>query len=202
MNINEFAIDKEEAKKHWSEYVQACKDNPKDKFLHDMKNVYNQVKQGRKLIDVIKVMRRGGLTMDGLPRLAICSADKKYVYCRYYNSGRVIFAGREMDWWDSTVYKNDVLFDQVFPELPDGLKSDSSRNYITLQCPVPVVPAGIRPKGKLDKYHILWEVDKWVKKVPPKDPYLLRRITGNIFVVLSGWELTELERSVMAGRLV
>lgn len=49
-------------------------------------------------------------------------------------------------------------------------------------------------------YYILWEVDEW-KKVPPVDPYLLRRITSNFFVVLAGWNLTELERAAMAGRM-
>ena len=31
----------------------------------------------------------------------------------------------------------------------------------------------------------------------PRDPYLLRRITQDLFVVLAQWELTETERFVM-----
>ena len=32
-----------------------------------------------------------------------------------------------------------------------------------------------------------------------RDPYLLRRINENLFVVLASWDLTELERAVMEG---
>lgn len=33
-----------------------------------------------------------------------------------------------------------------------------------------------------------------------KDPYLLRPIHGDLCAVVAAWDLTELERSVMAGR--
>lgn len=36
---------------------------------------------------------------------------------------------------------------------------------------------------------------------PPKDPALLRHIGGDLYSVVAVWDLTELERAVLAGRL-
>lgn len=64
---------------------------------------------------------------------------------------------------------------------------------------VPLVPAPIRPRGALDGYRILFE-PKW-EPVPPVDPMLLKHLHGALYVVLAHWDLTPLERAVLAGRL-
>ncbi|TWT34974.1 hypothetical protein KOR42_53530 [Thalassoglobus neptunius] len=33
---------------------------------------------------------------------------------------------------------------------------------------------------------------------PPGDPYLLKKISGEFYAVLAEWDLTELEKAVMA----
>ena len=63
---------------------------------------------------------------------------------------------------------------------------------------VPIVPPQLRPHWGLHNYHILWEAD-W-QKVPPRDPALLERIGGDLYAVLAVWDLTELERAVLAMR--
>jgi hypothetical protein len=71
----------------------------------------------------------------------------------------------------------------------------------------PLVPIHLRPKprqgnpqGALANYHILFEAE-W-RPVPPKDPLLLRRVgQADLWVVLAAWDLTEVERAVLAGRL-
>lgn len=45
-----------------------------------------------------------------------------------------------------------------------------------------------------------WEVEKW-KPVPPRDPILVKRLTPNLFGVLATWNLTELERAIIRGRI-
>jgi hypothetical protein len=64
---------------------------------------------------------------------------------------------------------------------------------------VPIIPAPIRPTRRLDQYHILWEAD-W--QAAPTDPILLQKLTGNLFVILAAWDLTELERAVLSVRLL
>jgi hypothetical protein len=64
---------------------------------------------------------------------------------------------------------------------------------------VPLVPIHLRPRRALGAYHILWEAE-W-KRVPPVDPMLLRRIGGDIWLVVAAWDLTEVERAAMQTRL-
>lgn len=71
---------------------------------------------------------------------------------------------------------------------------------------VPIVPPKHRPAGAstLGSYLVLWEVDDWVwTKIPqpPGDPALLRRLGGDIYAVLATWDLTELEKLVLSGRV-
>ena len=51
----------------------------------------------------------------------------------------------------------------------------------------------------LTGYHVLWEAE-W-QQVVPRDPFLLRHIGGDLYSVVAAWDLTDLERSVIAARL-
>jgi hypothetical protein len=90
---------------------------------------------------------------------------------------------------------------EFFPDWP----KDAKENIINpkIETIVPIIPAKIMNplrSHKLENYHILWEVDAW-KPIPPRDPMLLKRITPNMFCVLATWNLTELERAVIRGRI-
>jgi len=63
---------------------------------------------------------------------------------------------------------------------------------------VPPVPPGLRPASAIGNYHVLWEAE-W-ERVAPADPALLKHIGGDLYAVLAVWDLTELERAVLAGR--
>lgn len=196
MDVNQFAMSKDKAYELWKDYVAACRENPTDAFLQDMKKVYNQIKSGRKVIDINVVFQRSGLTMNGEPRMAIAKATTKTVRCQYNDTGKVVFINRDFGYYNyPELTKDDVAIKGVFPKF----KRDNE-SYMRMEAPVPPIPASLRPKDLLSNYYMLWEVEKW-KKVPPRDPYLLRRITPNMFVVVAGWDLTELERSVMKGRV-
>ena len=189
IELSEFQMTRFEAQKKWREYTAACKDNPGDKFLQDMKALYNQLKCGRKVIDINKVMVRGGTFETGEPRLAILRADFSKVYLYYSSNGTVRMKHHE-NWWKFSG-SIDIRFTNMFPKIPE----DRHRETIA-----PKIPASLRPKGRLSSYWVLWEVEEW-KPVPPIDPYLLRRLTPNMFVVVAGWNLTELERAAIAGRI-
>ena len=190
MEIEQYEMSKEEAHNLWKEYVKGCKDNPKDKYVEDMKKIYNQLKSGRKIVDINMVFERAGIHEHNLqPKLAICQADAQICYCKYSRDGSLLFSKRELSRWDDPL-KIDVVI-KKFPNIRDN---------VVLKTLVPPIPPSLRPKDDLSKYYIMWDVDKWEIE-PPKDPYLLKRITGNMYVVLAGWDLTELERSVIRGRV-
>lgn len=72
---------------------------------------------------------------------------------------------------------------------------------------VPMVPADAREEAgnpQLSKCWILWEVERWADKrigaVPDRDPFLLKHVGGELYAILAAWDLTDLERAVMAGR--
>src|SRR4029077_20974641 len=66
---------------------------------------------------------------------------------------------------------------------------------------VPPVPPRFRPRrpARLAGLHILWEVEQW-DPTPPRDPALLRPSRGALWSVLPTWDLTDLERHVLAQR--
>ena len=66
------------------------------------------------------------------------------------------------------------------------------------QAAVPPIPPAHRPAGSLSRYWECWEVDDW--DVVTTDPMLLKRINYHTFAVLAVWDLTDVERMVIAGR--
>ena len=62
---------------------------------------------------------------------------------------------------------------------------------------VPQVPAPLRPNSHLRNYHILWEAE-W--DGVPTDPALLKHLGGDLYALLAVWDLSPLERAVLAGQ--
>jgi hypothetical protein len=63
-----------------------------------------------------------------------------------------------------------------------------------------MVPPDVMPARGCDlsKHFVLWEVENW-DAAPPIDPILLRPIGGNLYAVVAQWDLTEVERMIIAG---
>lgn len=69
---------------------------------------------------------------------------------------------------------------------------------------VPLVPPNVARGRDLSRHFTLWEVEHWaterIQSGPDRDPYLLRRVATDLFVVVGEWALTALEQSVMRDR--
>ena len=149
----------------------------------EMRRMYKAAASGKPIIDVAAAWKSTGLK-DGYPRLALARADWSGCFFNRWNrefrDGRRNMRGREHwiripdDSWDWTVV---------------GDK--------TVGTAVPFMPPLVRPKRWLSTYHILFEVEKWMEY--PADPFLLKYITGWLFVVVAEWELTDLERALLQG---
>lgn len=190
---------KAKATELWHEYKAAAKAY-KDPVYADLQKIYNQVKNGNKVVDIGMVIAKGGVHESFHPRLAIAKATNKQVWCRYYENGSVCYLNQQSGW---KIFAADVELKDCLPKIPrDKLPKQGAwvQDKFQLSAPVPIIPAKLRPKVLTEDYYILWEVDVW-EMIPPTDPYLLRRITKNVFVVLAGWDLTEIEKSAMAGRM-
>lgn len=183
------------AQEKWRLYKEATK-RSKDPIYKDMKKVYNQLKGGRKVIDINSVFEKSGINSLLQPKLAIARIALKEIYFHYHRSGRLRFSHSS---WDGSSQSGDVLMNGVLPNQTEESFGKYTHSK-TGKAPVPLVPPQFLPKRITNDLYVLWEVKEW-EMVPPKDPYLLKRITKNMFVVLAAWDLTELERAVMKGRM-
>jgi len=193
MNIQLLKEDAEIAKDKWREYKDAAK-KTRDPIYTDLKKVYNQIKNGNAVINIFDAIRLGGIRSDNAhPKLAISSALATTCFCRYTQNGTVRFSPRQWPKYRNSVpYSPTIELNNCLPEL--------KISGIELKAPVPIIPPRLRPIKLTDDYFILWEVDSWTP-IPSKDPYLLKRLTKEMFVVCAGWDLTEIEIKVMQGRI-
>jgi len=190
-----------DAEQAYRDYCKAVKER-KEKYLQELKKVYYNLKQGKKVINIFEACKKAGVNEDGNPRLAISIAGKPSVRFRKQARGSGTFYNGVAPW-----YKPDVqLPSETYAEwkrLPPT-KYQNGRGSIkseTIETGVPVVPAHLLPKGKLDRYYVLWEVKDWKALPQTKDPFLLKRLSNNLFVVLAEWELTAIEQAVIQGAI-
>jgi hypothetical protein len=193
MHIDTITEVKKEAHAKWREYRNAEKTS-KDPIYTDLKKMYWQMKHGLSLIDIGQVIQAGGVIKAGHPKLAVCRATGKKVECTYNRDGDVTYVDNLSGWRDKTASIN---IKGIFPKVTFSNTWQSSHR---LEAPVPLIPPKHLPKKLTSNHYILWEVDEW-KMIPPTDPYLLYRVTKNIFAVLRQWDLTPVEKAAMAGRM-
>jgi len=199
--IPKIKMPKEQAKEEWKKYCNVLKKR-KEKYLQVMKQAMYQMKEGKELIDIYKIMKIIGLNENNEPILAIARADLKEVIFKKRDEGTGIFA-TGIDWGTNIKWNKDRV------ELPSKTfdihwerqeNSDWKIKNSIIKTKVPIVPVEILPEGDLSNYYILWEVSDWEELPETKDPILLKRISENLFAVLGSWDLTELEQSIILGR--
>ena len=213
MEIEKIQMPKEKAKEEWKAYNKSIKGRH-DKYLEDMKKCMYQLSQGKALIDINKVMEKAGVTKNYEPKLAIARADWKEAHFHKKDSGRGFFSRDAKSWF--TKSDGDIdLPPETFVQWLRGKqdlkltsgevhKIDRSEEWAIpkaqIKTKVPIVPVQLLPGGNLSEYYILWEAEKWEELPKQDDPLLLKRITENLFVILSAWEVTPLEQSIISGR--
>ena len=151
---------------------------------------YQELSKGKPIIDLRMAIAAGGQDAAGRPKIAVARADDAEIECDVWRSGRVEFRPARA-WGDIAARSVTRVFDflGLFP-------ADPTKDPPTARAKAPYIPPAIRPVGSLDRYHLLWEAD-W-RKLPPRDPALLRSIGGGLYLVLATWDLTDLEASVLS----
>lgn len=198
--VKEFDIPKEKALEAWKEYLELLK-NRDDEGARVLKEAYYHASKGRKIIDIYQAMKEAGLNTDGWPKLAICRADGKECFFRRRKNGAGLFHYEALNRWEGGNRISIRFGEGTFMDLPIAESWEHEKNERFAD--IPTIPAKYYPKGNLKRYYILWEVEEWREKTafpkPPIDPFLLKRISPNLFVVLAEWDLTPLERAVIRG---
>ncbi len=157
---------------------------------------YRAAARGLKLIRLSEAVQRGGFFDNCLPRIAVCRADATQCAVRW-SGDDLLFADGDSWGRNRSARVNADTVRVTVADRPDFYRRGGVRWSGTTV--VPLVPPRYRPRRpRLSRCHILWEVESWSPE-PPRDPALIRHIRGDLWSVLAVWDLTELERAVLAG---
>lgn len=190
MDIAPVVIDKTKALDLYRDY---------QKHLHYSKPVDEEVRRaahwigrGKLVISALDAIKAAGLNSSGYPKLAIGRADLKEVFFYGSTNGRARFA--------SSLRALHQRPDRSCVDFPAGTFAFPKMIWEAMAL-LPAIPLHVKPQRGLANYHVLWEAE-WTP-IPPRDPYLLRRIgRSDMWLVVAQWDLTEIERAVLAARMV
>jgi hypothetical protein len=198
MNSPTITMEREHAVKTLERYEEARRKNPRACTETDRRiaDGYKVLAKGGRLIDVSEALKAGGLNLAGIPKLAIARAHVHRTEWRaglefgYVDGAYTGWAhgGGRYEWGPR---RTRIVDDRVQWSVPadtfDRTKVQTSRDFSAL---APHIPLPHRPKFKLENYFLLWEAN-W--HTLPRDPYLLRAITGALMEIVAEWDLTDLE---------
>lgn len=220
MDLPTAEVDVDQAKEAAKAYREAVRTSrsEEDKMLA---TAYKAAAEGAQLLNLTEALRAGGsyeLALRGssrgarvmVPSLAIAPADRDFVWTNGIREDggirlqhrRAVASHNQKD-----VHRLPTGTFEPSEHRPAWAYSPNS--YLDCACRiaamVPIIPPPLRPDDSLAKYHVLWEAD-W-KDVgdpppPPGDPALLHHLGGDMYAVLAVWDLTPIERAVLAGRTV
>lgn len=195
MDLATIVIPPEEARARAEEYSKAFRES---RSVEDeaMAQGFRAAARGLPIIQLSKVIAAGGWFPEiDLPRLAVARADATECMVEFDRANTIYADAREARSFGALVGTHTVRVPVARPAFTRG--APRVWRAVTM---VPSVPPKHRPKrGRLRSCHVLWEVDQWTL-VPPRDPALIRHIRGDLWSVLAVWDLTELERAVLAQR--
>lgn len=200
MNLSTLTLTEDEIEQGLAEQLANPEPNQEDRSIL---RALRAAKRGHPLIMLSECIRAGGTFEDGLPRLAVVRCGAKTVGVRTEWGSRDLIYISDPDTtrpWNDGRRNRGALVNERTVRVRDVVEpAHRPRNGGTTV--VPLVPPRHRPSLRREHmFHILWEVEAWTP-APPTDPALIHHVRGDLWAVLVTWDLTELERAVLAGRV-
>jgi len=195
MNVATITIPEEKARDYFEQYRDSVREARHEERVEEdrmMMRAFKAADQGLPLLHLTDSMRTAGEDELHRPRLAIARAHVEWAHLERRREGGFTIAE---DRWPAPNARFSI---RRFADgtLPEGPWIGSG----TWRAMVPNIPPKLRPKFKLGNYHVLWEAE-WlrIREVrAPRDPFLLKWLGGELYAVLAAWDLTEIERAVLA----
>lgn len=165
---------------------------------------YEALAKGTPLINVAEAIRGAPFDMKGRPQFAIARADERQVRFTFTGNGSQTWCTFDSRYqWGrrgrAPVNTPTALSFDLQRTPPAGKHSWECRGFAL----VPMVPPSAG-RHDLSKHYVLWDVELWsdtpIGAQPPVDPFLLRHLGGDLYVIVAEWDLTKLERAVMGRR--
>lgn len=190
METSMITLEREEAAALMRKYREhRAYQTPMDRQIEQL---YRLISRGKVVIKALDSITRAGVGVDGLPKLAIARADADKVFCQMHGDGSAVISTEPFVNGKTASTKWFKFGPKSFP--------GGNRRW-RAEAIVPLIPVHLRPQRGIQNYHILFEA-LW-EPTPPIDPLLLRRVgKGDTWLVVAAWDLTEVERAVMAGSIM
>lgn len=209
MDVRTITMNEVDAALKFYEYREAFKKSA-DKTDRILMKTYKALGQGKRLLNLVDVIRAGGLDELHRPNFAVARADCSHVWFSSHKhswtssrggwpSHRFSFKPNAPDHHTASYLD---LPDDLWPECPRSCAFPSNsgkRHPSRLRAMVPLIPPQYRPVDSLSNYHILWDVQGAWEDEAPRDPFLLKHIDGDLYAVVAAWDLTDLEMAVLKG---
>jgi hypothetical protein len=168
----------------------------------EVQRTYDLLRSGKVIIKAIESIKQAGLNRDFLPRLALAPATAEACHLKRRQDGSIIMSPNP-DFWRiprKAIVMRENTFRFPADSFPMGWNNKFHRDQSEHKATMPMIPSHLRPKRGLQNYSVLWEAE-W-EPVPPKDPYLLRRIgKADLWLVVAHWELSDVERAALSTRV-
>lgn len=198
MDAPTVTMDPAEARAHLEEYRDALRGRADDEFERAAE-AYEALADGLPILRLSEAFKAAPEDELGRPRLAIARADRKEVYMERERHS-LAFDARQGAGPFAGGQRTRTLNLSV-PYSDRGVGTDVVKGWAM----VPMIPPRCRPRGHGRGWFILWEVEEWADRSafvqPDRDPLLLKSLGGSLelFAVLAEWDLTDVERLILAG---
>lgn len=209
MNVATLAMPVEEAREKLEEYKNGLTLR-NDEEYERLVRAYGALAKGTPLVVLSQVIAKAPRDEKLRPRLAIGRADRRQVHYRRTRNAAAFETFSTRNGWRErsldTLLSIPVVeaFTPAYPPSrfspPDQWQDSTIEGYAI----VPLVPPAVRGRRALNTHFILWEVERWadqrIGSTPDRDPYLLQRIGDDLYAVVGEWDLTDVERAILADR--
>lgn len=199
MNVPRATMDPDVAQEKLEATERVLERRADDPELLALRDAYAAAADGKPLIQLSLAISNAPRDRHGRPQLAIARADRRHVTLQLHNRNGVCefstVSPRSTRRWHS---RSSLVVEIPWP---------TPNRYVIGHALVPLIPPDVletvTPRD-LRGYHILFEVEAWADEPldaqPDRDPYLLRHVTGDLWAIIAEWDLTDIERAVMAAR--
>lgn len=199
MDVQTVTMDAEAAAAAFKEYRAAFMAD-RNRIDGELMRGYKALSEGKVLISLIEAIKAGGVDDTGRPRIAIARANETAIAMNRTLDGA-------LQYWPEAASRA-TADDRVFTFPAGTLETLESggweanwltRSWRAWMANLPFIPPTYRPPLNMENYHLLWEAEwRQSRGSQRRDPMLLRRIGGDLFAVLAAWDLTDVEKLVLA----
>jgi hypothetical protein len=208
MDLATIDMPADEAQQLFEEYRAAVRERHDEEDEQIMRG-YRTLAKGQQVLNLPQTIKAGGVDFRTfrdrwslgsvdvcLPRLAVARANRTTVWTFGINREGHCTMQTKLDPHVNNRY--DVM--DFAPGTFEEGTADSIWSRPRIRAVIPNVPPRLRPRSGLGNFHVLFEAEWGLDPEPPVDPALLKHIGGDLYAVVAVWDLTDLERAVLAGR--